>query len=99
MHKEGGVLEVILGHLLCDEDSGGQHDAGHECVVTGRDAFSIRSYIPTTAGAPRQTRLIIICTKHCPKSIRFLDRSFFLTPEYDERFFLLSVLLLSVTIL
>lgn len=36
---------------FCAED-GGQHDVGHECVVTGRDDFSIRSFISTTTEAP-----------------------------------------------
>ncbi len=41
--RKGGVRKVISGRPLFDED-GGQHDAGHECVVTGCDELSIRSY-------------------------------------------------------
>ena len=41
--SKGTVRKVLSGRSLCAED-GGQHDAGHECVVTGCDVLSIRSY-------------------------------------------------------
>lgn len=50
--QKGLVQKAFWSSPFCAED-GGQYDIGHECVVTGRDAFSIRSFILTTAEAPR----------------------------------------------